>query len=300
MRGLWEEIQEATLNVADYHLTQAETDEYYAEDHARDALVLYNRYLGFFNAYADGTDGKGVPDSAYFAAHEAAKGVGDGFLVYAPYPTTEEIDLAIRRYQSALRIFPFDRNVWSSLATALERQGREGEFADLARPAADAVIRSAIVDAWVQQRRPEAARIEKLRRSLGDSQALMYLGFAEADDVDNLEGRLEELKRQHKEVTTSLARLRAQKKRSGSVPASQGADVDSVLSSLENDAIDREIAGLEAAATRLSKRINARSRTLPKYRAALDSDGMSDDLRSRRDHPVHSLLRHMYHEHDGE
>ncbi|NNL86815.1 MAG: hypothetical protein HKP27_14230 [Myxococcales bacterium] len=300
MRGLWEEIQEATLNVADYHLTQAEADEYYAEEHARKALALYNRYLGFFNAYADGTDGKGVPDSAYFAAHEAAKGVGDAFLVYAPYPTTEEIDLATRRYQSALRIFPFDRTVWASLASALERQGREGEFTDLARPAADSVVRSSAVASWVKKRRPEAARIEKLRRSLGDSQALMYLGFAEAGDVDNLEGRLAQLRRQKAEVAKSLKELRARKARVGSVPASQTVGVGSVLDSLQSDAIDREIAGLSAASKRLDKQINARSRTLPMYREVIATDGMSDDLRSRRDHPVHKLLRAMYHEHDVE
>ena len=51
-----------------------------------------------------------VPDSAYFAAHEAARGVGDAYLLYAAHPTTEEVDLAIRRYRSAIRLFPFDRD----------------------------------------------------------------------------------------------------------------------------------------------------------------------------------------------
>jgi hypothetical protein len=84
------------------------------------------------------------------------------------------------------------------------------------------------------------------------------------------------------------------------VPASQTEGVGSVLDSLQSDAIDREIAGLSAASKRLEKQINARSRTLPMYREVIATDGMSGDLRSRRDHPVHKLLRAMYHENDVE
>jgi hypothetical protein len=40
----------------------------------------------------------------------------------------------------------------------------------------------------------------------------------------------------------------------------------------------------------------ARTRALPLYQATQQSEGLADQLRQRRDHPMHALLRRMYHE----
>ncbi|MGH7287851.1 MAG: hypothetical protein ACREI8_07515, partial [Myxococcota bacterium] len=141
MRGLWEDIQEATLNSADYYLSRSVELPHLADDYSRNASRLYSRYLTVFQKYAISESSAGVPDSAYFAAHEAARGVGDSFLLYASHPTPEEVDLGIRRYRSALRIFPFDRTLWSALTAALEKQGRESDYMALVRPAAEAATR---------------------------------------------------------------------------------------------------------------------------------------------------------------
>ena len=56
---------------------------------------------------------------------------------------------------------------------------------------------------------------------------------------------------------------------------------------------DKDAAALLA---RLDRQIKAQSRALPLYRATLDVDDLAFELRSQRDHPVHTLLRRIFHE----
>ena len=56
------------------------------------------------------------------------------------------------------------------------------------------------------------------------------------------------------------------------------------------------IAETQTLLERLDKQLAARKRTLPVYKATLETDGLAGELRSRRDHPLHVLLRRMYHE----
>ncbi len=65
---------------------------------------------------------------------------------------------------------------------------------------------------------------------------------------------------------------------------------------LEVGEIDREIEDSKALLERLEKRLAARTRALPLYKKTLDAGGLADELRARRDHPLHTLLRRMYHE----
>ena len=51
----------------------------------------------------------------------------------------------------------------------------------------------------------------------------------------------------------------------------------------------RELAKLDA-------QVAARTRALPLYQQTLGSDDLADALRQRRDHPMHALLRRLYHE----
>jgi len=299
MRGLWEEIQEASLNAADYYLARSVEAPHRADEHARNAARLFSRYLTFFHRFATADGKEGVPESAYFAAHEAARGVGDAFLLYASHPSSTEIDLSIRSYRAALRIFPFDRGLWSGLAAALEHQGRESEFSGLVRPAAESVTGSRAVDSWLEAGEPEAERIAVLRRALGDSLALVYLGFAEASGVEELEQSLAELRGQRQEVEARLAALQGRRDGGGEIaPASidPGAPPAGRPDAAELSELNRAIAEAGALAERLDEQIRARTRTLPLYKATLATDGLAAELRARRDHPVHALLRRMYFE----
>jgi hypothetical protein len=300
LRGLWSEIQEASLNAADYYLARSVDGPHRADQDARNAARLYSRYLAFFRDFATADGVEGVPESAYFAAHEAARGLGDAFLVYASHPTPTEVDLSIRSYRTALSIFPFDRRLWSGLAAALAHQGRESEYSGLARPAAESVTSSRAVDTWIEKREPAADRIAVLRRAFGDSLALVYLGFADASGVEELERSLEELRAEREEVTARLAALRGPDPGGDFVPASTGAALPAApapdLDAAELAERNRAIAEAGALLERIDKQIEARTRTLPLYKATLDTDGLASELRARRDHPLHTLLRRMYFE----
>ncbi len=300
LRSLWEEIQEATLNVADYYLARSLASPAFADDDARNAARLHERYLGLFLKHATAQGSDGVPDSAYFAAHEAAKGMGDAYLVYAPHPTAAEVELAIRRYRAALGIFPFDRGLWSSLAAGLERQGRVGDYLAVARPVAEGVTRSRALDTWITGGEPEAARIAALRRAFSDSQVLMYLGFAEAGQVGKLDRDLRGLRTQRDEVARRLATLGARRSASAGpqlasldeAPPANAAPLDAA----ELAELSREIDEAKTLSARLDQQIDARTRTLPVFEATVGTDGLAAELRARRDHPLHALLRRMYHE----
>ena len=296
MRGLWEEIQEATLNAADFYLARSVESPHRADEDARNAARLYSRYLSFFSEFATADGKEGVPDSAYFAAHESARGLGDAFLLYAAHPTPKEIDLAIRSYRTALRVFPFDRRLWSGLAAALAHQGRESEFSSLVRPAAESVTGSRSVDTWIARNEPGAEKIAVLRRAFGDSLALVYLGFAEGSGMDELEQSLAELRVQRAEVDAELVALRGPDAGPDFAPASVDAAAPASPSVAELAERNRAIAEKSALLERLDKQIEARVRTLPLYKATLTTDGLAVELRSRRDHPLHTLLRRMFHE----
>jgi hypothetical protein len=301
MRGLWEDIQEATLNSADYYLSRSVDLPHLADDYSRNAARLYSRYLTLFQKYAIAENSAGVPDSAYFAAHEAARGVGDAFLLYASHPTPEEVDLGIRRYRSALRIFPFDRTLWSALTAALEKQGRESEYMALVRPAAEAATRSRVVNRWVAAGEPEAERLAALQRAFSDSLAVMYLGFAESTGVAELQKGLAALRAEREAAAQKVAQLeRRMGRKAEPVPASLDADAPrrsgAPLDAAEMAETQRELNEASALLERLDQQIEARARTIPIYVATLESDGMGAEMRARRDHPLHGMLRRMYHE----
>ena len=85
MRRLWQEIQEASLNAAAFHLSRSLEAPHRAPHHVRSAASIYARYLDFFQRYVTGERREGVPDSAYFAAYDAARGYGDAFLRISLY-----------------------------------------------------------------------------------------------------------------------------------------------------------------------------------------------------------------------
>jgi hypothetical protein len=68
------------------------------------------------------------------------------------------------------------------------------------------------------------------------------------------------------------------------------------VDSLELAEISREIGDNKRLLATLEKQLEARTRALPVYRETLETDALAEDLRARRDHPMHTLLRRMYHE----
>ncbi|MGH0030113.1 MAG: hypothetical protein ACQGVC_10010 [Myxococcota bacterium] len=307
LHHLWEEIQEVSLNAADYYLTRAVEQRHLADDHARSAARIHARYLSFFHKNVTSKHRALVPDSAYFAGYEAARGYGDAMLAYTTGNLSHaEMKHATQRYLSALKLFPFDRKLWHGLTAALERQGRESEYLDLARPVAEAVTGSRHVDAWIEAGEPGAQTLAVLRRALADSQVLVYLGFAEESGVAELAASLDELKARRDEVEQRLAALVARRESIGRTDgpgSSPPAAIDDAsaptvdgIAALRLGDLSREIADAKRLLGTLEKQIEARTRALPLYQATLGTDGLADELRARRDHPMHTLLRRMYHE----
>ncbi|MEM9176666.1 MAG: hypothetical protein AAGC67_15690 [Myxococcota bacterium] len=303
MRGLWEEIQEATLNSADYYLSRALEDPARSSDLTRNAARLYARYLAHFERYATADATDYVPDSAYFAAYEAARGYGDAFVAYGfANPGPAEIQLAVERYQLALRAFPFDRTLWPSLTTALERRGRANDFLALARPIAETVAGSRHAASWIAQDGAGSRTVATFRKGLGDELVLMYMGFADASGLTELESSLTDLKQRRGKLRAKLDQLASRRdanKRGNAGPAAMGAggEGDAVrFGTAESRRIARELEDGGRQLSKLEKQIAARARALPLFRAVVESKELAPELRSQRQHPVHTLLRRLYHE----
>ena len=304
MRTLWEEIQEATLNSADYYLSRAMEDPARSSQLTRNAARLYGRYLSHFERYATADATDYVPDSAYFAAYEAARGYGDAFVAYGvANPGPAEIQLAVERYQLALRAYPFDRTLWPSLTTALERRGRANDFLALARPIAEVVAGSRHAGSWVAQDGSGSKTIATFRRGLGDELVLMYMGFADATGLTELETSLDELRARRLDLSGKLDQLAARRdaNKSGNAPpasmgSGDGGDTAVRFGTAESRRIARELEDGGRQLTKLDKQIAARARALPLFRAVVESEDLAPELRSQRQHPVHTLLRRLYHE----
>jgi hypothetical protein len=302
LHHLYEEIQETSLNAADYYLARAAEKPSLAFEMSRSAARVHSRLLAFFMRYATREGRDAIPDSAYFAAYEAARGTGDALVAFAPADVTPaELAMAVQRYVDALRLFPFERRGYSALTAALARQGRENEYLDLARPVAESVTRSRQIESWIEHREPGAERVAAMRRALSDSQALIYLGFAESTDTGALSAGLEDVRGKRSALARQLddlARKREDVARGTPGPASQADDegVAGSLAEIELGEIARQIEDGKRELAKLDAQVAARTRALPLYQATLGSDDLADSLRQRRDHPMHALLRRLYHE----
>jgi hypothetical protein len=293
MRRLWEEIQETCLNAADYYLTRSQTSPALADEHIRNAARMYARYLAFFDRFSTEEGAEYVPDSAYFASYEAGRGYGDAYIAYPginPNPT--EIEHAVSRYANALSTFPFDRTLWPALTAALERQGRSNEYLPRARPVADRVARSRYVASWIESGEPGTETITIFRNALSDELVVMYLGFADSAGMGELEASVDALEERIAQVESNVMALSGEGGSAG--PASPSPDErPSVAERAERQ---RQLDEAKGLLGKLQKQLAARQRALPLYRSTIGTEGLIDDLRSQRNHPVHTLLRRMYYE----
>ena len=246
-----------------------------------------------------------MPDSAYFAAYEAARGYGDAFVAYGvANPGPAELHLAVERYRLALRAFPFDGRLWAALTTALERRGHANDFLALARPSAEIVAGSPHVASWIAQDGAGSETIGIFRRALGDELVLMYMGYADANGLGELEKSLDELRDQSARLSSELQALAERRDADTSVsvaPAAQAppGQEEAALVPIGTAGSRRIARELEEGGRRLAKldkQIFARARALPLFRAVVESEDLAPLLRGQRQHPVHTLLRRIYHE----
>ncbi len=178
------------------------------------------------------------------------------------------------------------------------------------RPVAEWVTRSRSVANWIENDEPGSRDIGVLRRAVADTQVLMYLGFADENDVGELEQGIRDLQAKRKDTENQLrARM---KERDGSddgwesLPAapadatpdvSAGGDTASARPGpVERARLNREISELSTRLSRIDAQIAARERALPLFKEALAPKALIPELRAQRDHPIHTLLRRMYHE----
>ncbi|MBW2294533.1 MAG: hypothetical protein JRG94_19815, partial [Deltaproteobacteria bacterium] len=305
LHGLWQEIQEASLNAADYYLARSQNEPANRNEHVRSAARIYSSYLSFFDEFATREGLALVPNSAYFAAYEAAKGYGDAFLSFSSGKVTSaEVEMVVANYSMALKTYPFDRLVWSSLARALERQGRSSEFLGRARPVADSMAHSRHVSTWIENNETGANEIAAVRRAMRDDLVIMYLGFAEASSMSELNDGLRDLKAKRGDLEETIVSLRSRRAvldKTLDTFSDAPAKIDSDAGSrrdlqVERSTLVQRITELQRLVAKLDDQIEGRKAALPLYSAVFASDDLIPALRSQREHPVHTLLRRMFHE----
>ncbi|MEE9279631.1 MAG: hypothetical protein V3V67_05610 [Myxococcota bacterium] len=317
MWRLWEEIQESSLNAAAFHLARSVEHPHRAAELVRIAARTYARYLDFFHRFASYDAREAVPPSAYFAAYDSARGYGDAFLAYpGAAPSKTEVELAVQRYHQAIRLFPFDNELWPAYRGALDREGRGNEYLSRVQSVADGVARSRRLDSWIERNRRGAQRIRTMRRAISDGLALMYLGYADGSGADELQSSLEELREKRAEAARLVADLARERSVllgggfEGAAPPANaaggpakpddgGTPSRSLLAASKLEAVERRLAAASFALARIDKQVEARTRALPLYRATLADDALMRELAVERDHPVHELLRQVYHENES-
>lgn len=128
----------------------------------------------------------------------------------------------------------------------------------------------------------------------------MYMGFADANGMVELEKSLDELRTRRAALSQELETLSAQRESASSPPAApasaEGETASVQYGTAESRRIARELEDGGRQLAKLDKQISARARALPLFRAVVEAEDLAPALRSQRQHPVHTLLRRLYHE----
>ena len=274
------------------------------------AINHYSRYLHAFERYKGDPTAESLPDSAYFGAYVAARGIGDGVLLFAEGDASvEQLEEAIAQYSHALAYFPFDRDLWSTLAVALQRSGRESSFLAVAKPIADGVARSRHLDRWIQNDAAWAKPLASFREAFENDRSLVYFGFADEARLGELEVEFARLQEERQEVVQSIASTRSerdqlneQRRAAHRLAAEASGEIDSPAPPTVTSAprtpeshviasLGLDLATLSSNNERLDAKIDAISQSLPIFKATLGHESLLWELSSQRDHPVHGLLR---------
>lgn len=328
MQDLWSEIQEASFNTAHYYMSRRDALGEPDDEALIHAINLHSRYLHAYQRFEQEPASEALPDSATFGAYLAARGVGDGILFFAGGDASvAQLEEAIARYGEALAHFPFDRALWSTMAVALQRSGRESDFLAVAKPIANAVVRSRHLDRWIEANGDWAQPLASFRRAFENDRSLVYFGFADDRKIDALETEFARLQAEREQIESSIAATRSERETlhasrrdahrraaelsgEASVPAppevaaarpddATTSDPDAPRArSREIARLGLEIERLGSSHDRLDARIEAIAQSLPIWKATLGHEALLDELASRRDHPLHALLRRLGEEYD--
>jgi len=315
LHSLWQEIQEVSLNAAEFELSRIdEAKPEFANERINAALGRYGDYLALFDRFATPAGADAVPDSAYFGAYLAQRGTGAAALrMGGDNPAADQIAVAVGSFTRAIDLYPFDRHLWAGLAATLERTGREAEYLDIVKPTAQKVSRSSYVDRWVRGHEPRALEVEAYRDAVGNDLAIMYFGFADDKSLAELQGELASLHDARGGVEERIASLsgdretlvaqrsealRASDPVDASLPAVSGAPPGAETGMISE--IDRELRSLGDRRDRLDEQLMGRAKALALYEGALVGDGFLEELASQRDQPVHALVRRLYYEDESE
>ncbi len=309
-RGLWAEIQDASFNSARYYMSRRDPAGQMDDESIVHAINHYARYLDAFERFKGDPTGESLPDAAYFGAYVAARGIGDGVLFFAAGDASvAQLDEAISQYTRALGYFPFDRKLWSTLAVALQRSGRESEFLAVAKPVADQVVHSRHLDRWIENRKTWSTPLANFRRAFTNDRSLIYFGFADESKLDQLETEFARLQDEQQEITQAIAATRVERDDLGAkrreahrvaallsgedeaiAPprvASPGPSIDSATIAQLGLDLER----LSTSSQRIDSQIDAISQSLPIFKATLGHEDLIFALAAQRDHPAHELLR---------
>lgn len=312
MQGLWAEIQDASFNAARYYTAHENEAGQIDDESIVHAINHYSRYLHAFERFSGDATGESLPDSAYFGAYQAARGIGDGVLFFsAGDASPEQVSEAIAQYQRALAYFPFDRALWGTLAVALQRSGREADFLAVAQPLASRVVHSRHLDRWIANRLAEGPVLESFRRAFANDRSLVYFGFADETRIGALEAEFARIAKERQAIAQSIAenrserdslndkrrlahRLASEASGENARPAPPGvAAAGRTAESYEIERIARDLDRLDLQGDRLDARFEAIEEALPIFKATLGHEGLIRELAVQRDHPVHALLRRL-------
>lgn len=312
MQGLWAEIQDASFNAARYYMAHQNDAGQIDDESIVNAINHYSRYLHAFERFSGDATGESLPDSAYFGAYQAARGIGDGVLFFsAGDASPQQISEAIAQYQRALAYFPFDRALWGTLAVALQRSGKEADFLAVAQPLASRVVHSRHLDRWIANRLSEGPVLESFRRAFANDRSLVYFGFADETKIGALEAEFARLAKDRQAIAQSIAENRSERdtlnekrrlahrlatetsgENQGPIPPGVAAPGRSA-ESYEIERIARDLDRLDLQSVRLDARFEAIAEALPIFKATLGHEDLIRELAVQRDHPVHALLRRL-------
>lgn len=317
MQGLWSEIQETSFNSASYYMSRRDASGGMNDESIVHAINLYSGYLHAFESFEGDPTGESLPNSAYYGAYQAARGIGDGVLFFAGGDASvDQLEEAVTQYSRALAYFPFDRELWSTLAVALQRSGRESDFLTVAKPIADAVVRSRHLDRWIQNASAWSTELASFRRAFENDRSLVYFGFADETKLGELESEFARLQDEREEISQAIASTRLARdglneqrreahrlaaELSGESESSAPPIVASAPRGVESQEIARlalDLERLSSNSERLDSRISAIAQSLPIFKATIGHESLLWELSSQRDHPVHALLRRYAEEYD--
>ncbi|MEM9176335.1 MAG: hypothetical protein AAGC67_13995 [Myxococcota bacterium] len=312
MQGLWSEIQEASFNAAAYYMSRKDLEGSASDESIVHAINTYSRYLHAFESFEGDPTGESLPDSAYFGAYLAARGIGDGVLFFAGGDASvDQLEEAIAQYRTALGYFPFDRALWSTLAVALQRSGRESDFLAVAKPIAVGVVRSRHLDRWIENEGAWGQEMASFRNAFENDRSLVYFGFADETKLPELEAEFARLQAERDAVEARVAstrdareelneerreahRLAAQLSGENAAPAPPAVAIGGNGRTPHSERIAQLGLDLERLGSnheRLEARIRAIAHSLPTFKATLGHEALQGELAAQRDHPVHGLLR---------